>query len=248
VAGFSIPAMEHSTVTSWGREGEVNAYRNMLDSFAKPGSIVAVVSDSYDVYNAAEKLWGEELRQQVIDSGATVVIRPDSGDPVEVNRRLVEILGEKFGYTVNSKGFKVLNNVRLIQGDGINELTVRSILGAFMANGWSADNIAFGMGGALLQIVDRDTQKFAMKASSACINGEWRDVVKDPITDSGKKSKAGRVTLWRSGGEWISGIDQPKGWHDKAVGDFTEVLEEVYRDGKLIKEITFEQIRANVKK
>ena len=248
IAGFSIPAMEHSTVTSWGRDGEVDAYRNMLNNFATPGAILAVVSDSYDVYNAAEKLWGEELRQQVIDSGATVVIRPDSGDPVEVNRKLIEILGEKFGYTKNAKGFKVLNNVRLIQGDGINELTVRSILGAFMAMGWSADNIAFGMGGALLQIVDRDTQRFAMKASAACINGEWRDVVKDPVTDSGKKSKAGRVTLWQSGGELVSGVTPPRGWFDKAVGEFSDVLETVYLNGKLIKEITFDEVRANARK
>ena len=248
IAGFSIPAMEHSTVTSWGRDGEVDAYRNMLDNFAKPGAVLAVVSDSYDIYNATEKLWGDELRQQVIDSGATVVIRPDSGDPVEVNRRLIEILGSKFGYTVNAKGFKVLNNVRLIQGDGINELTVRSILGAFMAMGWSADNIAFGMGGALLQIVDRDTQKFAMKASSACINGVWRDVVKDPVTDAGKKSKAGRVTLWQSGREYFSSVEKPKTWTDYGVGDATEVLEEVFRDGKLVKEITFDEVRANARK
>jgi nicotinamide phosphoribosyltransferase len=190
IAGFSIPAMEHSTVTSWGRDGEVDAYRNMLNQYAKPGAIVAAVSDSYDVYNAASKLWGEELRQQVIDSGATIVIRPDSGDPVEINRKLIEILGEKFGYTKNEKGFKVLNNVRLIQGDGVNELTIRSILGAFMAMGWSADNIAFGMGGALLQQIDRDTQKFAMKCSSACIDGKWVNVQKDPITDSSKTRMA----------------------------------------------------------
>jgi nicotinamide phosphoribosyltransferase len=245
IAGFSIPAAEHSTITSWGRDGEVDAYRNMLTQFARPGTILAVVSDSYDIYNAASKLWGEELRQQVIDSGATVVIRPDSGDPVEVNRRLVEILGEKFGYTTNAKGFKVLNNVRLIQGDGINELTVRSILGAFMAMGWSADNIAFGMGGALLQIVDRDTQKFAMKASSACIDGVWRDVVKDPITDSGKKSKAGRVTLWQSGGEWASGVTPPTGWTDRGTGEWYQALVEVYREGTLTREYTFDEVRAN---
>ena len=248
IAGFSIPAAEHSTITSWGRDGEVDAYRNMVNQFAKPGAILAVVSDSYDIYNAAEKLWGEELRQQVIDSGATVVIRPDSGDPVEVNRKLIEILGEKFGYTTNAKGFKVLNNVRLIQGDGVNELTIRSILGAFMAMGWSADNIAFGMGGALLQAVDRDTQKFAMKCSAALVNGEWIDVQKDPVTDSGKKSKAGRVTLYKSGGEWASAVDRPHGWYDKAMGDFEEVLEEVYRDGKLVKEIDFAIVRANSNK
>ena len=248
VAGFSIPAAEHSTITSWGRAGEVDAYRNMLTQFAKPGSIVAVVSDSYDIYNAASKLWGEELRQQVIDSGATVVIRPDSGDPVEVNRRLIEILGEKFGFTVNSKGFKVLNNVRLIQGDGVNELTIRSILGAFTAMGWSADNIAFGMGGALLQQVDRDTQKFAMKASSARINGADVDVQKDPATDPGKKSKAGRVTLWQCGGEWASGVDAPVGWADRCVGDWTDALVPVYWNGNLHKDWTFEQVRANAAK
>jgi nicotinamide phosphoribosyltransferase len=248
VAGFSIPAAEHSTITSWGRDNEVKAYENMLDQFAKPGAIVAVVSDSYDIYNAVRNLWGTELRDRVIASGATVVIRPDSGDPVSVNKQLIEILGEKFGYTTNAKGFKVLNNVRLIQGDGINELTVRSILGAFMANGWSADNIAFGMGGALLQAIDRDTQKFAMKCSAAMINGEWVNVQKDPVTDSGKRSKAGRVTLWQSGGEFASGIKPPAGWTDKGFGGWVEAMQTVYRDGKIIREYDFEEVRANARK
>ena len=247
IAGFSIPAAEHSTITSWGRDNEVKAYDNMLTQFAKPGSILAVVSDSYDIYNAAEKLWGEELRQKVIDSGATVVIRPDSGDPDVVCRKLVGILGEKFGYTINAKGFKVLNNVRLMQGDGINEHTVRMILGSFAAYGWSADNIAFGMGGALLQIVDRDTQKFAMKCSSALVNGTWVDVQKDPITDSGKKSKAGRVTLWESGGEFVSSVTRPTHWTDRGTA-WAEALVEVYRDGKLTREISFDEVRANSNK
>lgn len=244
VAGFSIPAMEHSTVTSWGRENEVESYRNMVNQYAKPGAILAAVSDSYDIFNAASKLWGEELRQQVIDSGATVVIRPDSGDPVEVNAKLIQILGDKFGYTYNDKGYKVLNNVRIIQGDGVNELTVRSILGNFLVHGWSADNIAFGMGGALLQQLDRDTQKFAMKCSAALINGEWIDVMKDPVTDSGKKSKAGRVTLWDNGvGEYQSTVNQPMNWTDRGFS-WQESLVEVYRDGKLTKEYTFEEVRA----
>ena len=253
IAGFSIPAAEHSTITSWGRAGEVDAYSNMLNNFAKPGSIVAVVSDSYDVFNAAEKLWGEELRQQIIDSGATVVIRPDSGDPLVICRQLVQILDKKFGHTVNTKGFKVLNNVRLIQGDGVNEHTIRMILGDFLVHGYSADNIAFGMGGALLQQLDRDTQKFAMKCSAmrrvTDFGDEiWIDVQKDPITDPGKKSKAGRVTLWKSGGEWISAVEQPTGWTDKGTGPFVDVLEEVYRDGQLVKEISFEEVRANANK
>jgi nicotinamide phosphoribosyltransferase len=247
VAGFSIPAAEHSTITSWGRDGEVDAYRNMLTNFAKPGSIVAIVSDSYDIFNAASKLWGEQLKEEVVKSGATVVIRPDSGDPETVCLKLVQILHDKFGAVKNSKGFFVLNNVRLIQGDGVNEHTIRCILGAFQAYGYSADNIAFGMGGALLQQVDRDTQKFAMKCSSMQMNGLWNDVQKDPITDSGKKSKAGRVTLWKSGGEWISAVNRPTGWYDRAIGEVEEVLEEVYRDGKLITEYTFEDVRKAAK-
>lgn len=243
IAGYSIPAAEHSTITSWGRDGEVEAYRNMLNQFAKPAGILAVVSDSYDVFNACENLWGGELKQQIVDSGATLVIRPDSGDPEAICVKVIQILDKKFGHTVNSKGFKVLNNVRIIQGDGVNENTIRCILGHFAVLGYSADNIAFGMGGALLQIVNRDTQKFAMKCSSALVNGEWIDVQKDPITDAGKKSKKGRVTLWRSeNGEFTSSVTKP-GWADKAIGDWTEALVEVFRDGSSVNESTFDEVR-----
>ena len=249
IAGFSIPAAEHSTITSWGRDNEVDAYRNMLKQFGKPASIFAVVSDSYDVFNAAENLWGGELKDEVIASGATLVVRPDSGDPETVCFKLLQILADKFGYTTNDKGYKVLNTVRLIQGDGVNERTIRNILGRFQAFGWSADNIAFGMGGALLQIVDRDTQKFAMKCSSIQVNGEWRDVQKDPVTDSGKRSKAGRVTLWtNSGGEFASGVTAPTGWSDKGIGGWTEALVPVYWSGNLCKDYTFEEVRANAAK
>lgn len=236
VCGFSIPAMEHSTTTSWGRENEVEAYRNMLNVYAKPNSILACVSDSYDIFNAAEKLWGEELRQQVIDSGATIVIRPDSGDPTEVCLKLVNILGKKFGYTTNEKGYDVLNHVRLIQGDGVNVESIQSILNAFLESGWSADNIAFGMGGQLLQQVNRDTQKFAMKCSSVKVNEKWVPVMKDPITDTGKRSKSGRVTLYKNrDGSFFSGVED---WEKSA-------LETVFENGKLLKEYSFDEIRRN---
>lgn len=146
MAGFSIPAAEHSSITSWGKENEVEAYRNMLQQFAKPGSLVAVVSDSYNIYNACNNLWGEQLKQEIIDSGATVVIRPDSGDPASVVKEVVRILDSKFGSTVNSKGYKVLNNVRVIQGDGINEDSIKDILDGILSEGYSATNVAFGMG------------------------------------------------------------------------------------------------------
>ena len=238
LAGFSIPAAEHSVITSWGRDNEVDAYGNMLTQFAKPGSVVAVVSDSYDIFNACENIWGGVLKQQVIDSGATIVIRPDSGDPEQVCCQVIQILDSKFGHTVNEKRYKVLNNVRIIQGDGVDERVIRNILGHYAVLGYSADNIAFGMGGALLQKVDRDTQKFAMKCSSACINGIWVNVQKDPVTDQGKKSKAGRVTLYCDNGNYYSGVED---WQPSA-------LVEVFRDGKIVNEYNFEQIRANSNK
>lgn len=247
IAGFSIPAAEHSTITSWGRKGELNAYMNMVKQFGKQGALVAVVSDSYNIYEAC-KMWSTgELKQMVIDSGATVVVRPDSGDPVEVMPKMIQILSEGFGYTTNTKGYKVLNNVRLIWGDGINPLTIQSILRTMVDMlGWSADNFAFGMGGALLQGIDRDTQKWAMKCSSACVNGEWVDVYKDPITDSGKASLKGRVTLWtNSGGEYATSVAAPTGWSDKGIGGWTDALVEVFRDGKLLKDYQFEEVRAN---
>lgn len=197
MAGFSIPAAEHSTITSWGRENEALAYRNMLQQFAKPNAIVAVVSDSWNIYNAVEKIWGEQLRQEVIDSGATIVIRPDSGEPLEVVSRVAHILAEKFGTETNSKGYKVLKNVRIIQGDGVNEQSIHAILQRLKNENFSASNIAFGIGGALLQKIDRDTLKFAYKCSAIIVDGELRDVYKQPVTDSGKFSKRGRLDLIR---------------------------------------------------
>src|SRR6266496_6121462 len=193
--GFSIPASEHSTITAWGKEHEVDAYRNMLQAY--PTGLVACVSDSYNVYNACEKLWGELLKPDIIHRNGTLVIRPDSGDPVPVLTKVFEILGEKFGYETNSKGYRVLPPcVRVIQGDGVNMFTIQNMLYQLSKfSGWSADNLAFGMGGALLQQLNRDTQKFAFKCSAAQINGKWQPVYKDPVTDPGKNSKHGRLAL-----------------------------------------------------
>lgn len=234
ICGFSVPAAEHSTITSWGKEHEVDAYRNMLSQFAKPGSVVAVVSDSYDIFNACRSLWGGELRQEVIDSGATLVIRPDSGDPATVVLKCLEILADKFGFTINDKGYKVLNHVRVLQGDGINYDSIHRILQVITASKFSADNVLFGMGGALLQKVDRDTQKWAMKCSAIRVNGEWRDVFKDPITDSGKSSKKGRVTLYKDHNGYYS---------DRMYANRTDCLVDVYTTGKLLIDHSFEEIR-----
>lgn len=238
MAGFSIPAAEHSTITSWGREGEADAYRNMLRQFAKPGAILAVVSDSYDIFNACDKIWGGELRQAVVDSGATVVIRPDSGNPTEVVLRVAQILADRFGTLTNSKGYRVLNHVRIIQGDGINLDSLRNCLSTLYHNGFAADNIAFGMGGGLLQQVNRDTLRFAMKCSAMQAQGQWRDVYKQPVGDSTKASKKGHFALIERDGQ-VSTVSRQA---DETVDG--DLLEPVFRDGSLLRESGFDDIRA----
>ena len=237
MAGFSIPAAEHSTITSWGRDGETAAYANMIQQFGGEGRLVAVVSDSYDFWNAIDNIWGDELKEQVQQFGGTLVVRPDSGEPVEVVPEAIERLMDKFGYETNSKGYRVLPAcVRLIQGDGICARSIDAILAAMKARGLSADNVAFGMGGELLQKINRDTQKFAMKASAICINGEWRDVYKDPITDPGKRSKRGRLAL----------INDEQGYRtvrEDALEDQRNALEKVFRNGDVLVDWTFDEVR-----
>jgi nicotinamide phosphoribosyltransferase len=258
VCGYSIPAAEHSTITSWGRENEVDAYRNMVKQFGGDGKVLAVVSDSYDIYNAC-KMWGTELKDDVVNSNSVVVVRPDSGDPLEVLPKMARILEEHFGSVENKKGYKVLNNVRIIWGDGINSVALSSILRVFVdVCGYSADNIAFGMGGGLLQQLDRDTLKFAMKCSAIGIRtgeenddgfgGEWRSVYKDPITDPGKTSKKGRVTLWESGGEYETAVYPLTRWTDKGTDGWKEALETYFEDGEVKFTQTFDEVRANSNK
>jgi nicotinamide phosphoribosyltransferase len=233
--GFSIPAAEHSTITSWGQAYEVDAYRNMLDQY--PEGLVAVVSDSYDVYYACEKLWGEVLKEKILGRSGTLVVRPDSGVPKDVVLKCVEILGDKIGFSVNEKGYKVLNpHIRVIQGDGVNYESIGEILENLKIHGWSADNVGFGMGGALLQKLDRDTQKFAFKCSCATVNGKDRDVFKDPITDHGKKSKKGRLKLVYENGKY-----QTKALHE----DGEDILQTVFENGVILREIDFEEVKEN---
>ncbi len=236
MAAFSIPAAEHSTITAWQRQGEESAYRNMLDQFANPGAILAVVSDSYDLWHAVDQLWGDRLRQQVIDSGATVVIRPDSGNPTEVVGELLQRLETLFGSTLNSKGYKVLNHVRVIQGDGINEASIQLILQRTESLGFSTTNLAFGMGGGLLQQLDRDTQKFAMKCSEVTVRGEAIAVYKDPVTDPGKRSKSGRLALVQQKGQYCTVPLTPE-------TEIQDQLQVVYENGQVLKEYKLEEIR-----
>jgi len=243
--GFSIPASEHSSMTTWGRDREPDAYRNMITQFAPKYPIIAVVSDSYDIEYAAREIWGKELKQVVIDSGSTVVIRPDSGDPTQMVLVVLRELGKAFGYTLNTKGYKVLPPyIRVIQGDGIDEGAIRYILQAMKLNKWSTDNIAFGMGGALLQHCDRDTLKFAMKASAAYIGEEWVDVYKEPVSDMGKISKKGMFTLLRN----RESGDFSTASNEVAHPLLADVMETVFYNGEVVRKYSFDEVRENVNK
>lgn len=234
MAGFSIPASEHSTITSWYQDGEKDAFKNMIEKYGD-NPLYACVSDSFDIYRACERYWGTELKDLVLNAKGTLVVRPDSGIPHVVVVRCLDILGEKFGYTINTKGYKVLNpKVRLIQGDGIDYEETRRILVEMERSGWSADNVAFGMGGGLLQKINRDTQRFAFKCSSAIVNGQERDVFKCPVTDGGKTSKKGRLSLVEKNGklETAKGSDKPN-----------DLLVTVYENGEILRTYNFSEIR-----
>lgn len=234
MAGHSIPAAEHSTITSWGPSGELDAYLNMLEQY--PEGLVSVVSDSWDVYKACLSIWGGALRDRVLARNGTVVVRPDSGDPPSTVVRVLNTLEKAFGSKRNAKGFKELPpQVRIIQGDGVDYTTLRHVLFQMEMNGWSANNIAFGMGGALLQKLNRDHLGFAFKCSSMRLNGYEADVWKDPVTDPGKRSKRGRLKLVRT----------QEGWRTEGPLASTEPdqLVTVFRNGEVTRTWGLQEIR-----
>lgn len=243
VYGQSIPATEHSICTLLGEEGELEVFKHILRTF--PTGTVACVSDSYDIFKACSKYWGTELKELVLSRDGVLVIRPDSGDPVFTLLKVFDILMDKFGFTINEKGFKVLPpQVRVIQGDGITVDTIRHIYNALKINGIGAENLVLGMGGALLQRVDRDTQKFAFKCSYAEVNGEAVDVQKHPIeidshgklVESFKRSKAGQLKLIRTDGVYQT-------VRKELEPELEDQLVTVFENGQLVNEVTFEEAR-----
>jgi nicotinamide phosphoribosyltransferase len=237
--GFSIPAAEHSTITSWGEEHEVDAMSNMLEQY--PDGFMACVSDSFDIYRACAEYWGTQLKDKVLARDGVLVVRPDSGDPPIVVNKVLDILGEKFGFKTNAKGFKVLNpKVRVIQGDGIDFEMLDSILHRMQANGWSADNVAFGSGGGLLQKLNRDTQKFKFACSQVVVGDEARDVFKRPITASDKNSKRGRLKLKILHGAHGAAFDTVP-----EVEEGHDLMQTVFENGHITREHIFDEIRRN---
>lgn len=243
VYGLSVPATEHSVCTLLGEEGELEIFKHILKTF--PTGIVACVSDSFDIFRACSEYWGTELKDIVLGRDGVLVIRPDSGDPVFTLLKVFDILLNKFGYTINEKGYKVLPpQVRVLQGDGVHVQVIRSIYGALKVNGISAENLVLGMGGALLQKVDRDTQKFAFKCSYAEINGKLVDVQKHPVEIDGhgklvqsfKRSKAGQLKLIRTDAGY-------KTVRKETFTGYEDQMITVFENGEIINTISFDEIR-----
>ena len=245
--GYSIPASEHSTVTSWGKENEFKMVMNHLEvNKGKP--LIAAVGDSYDIYTFTEKVTSGEFKFKIESPEyPMLVIRPDSGNPKDVILNMLHIMeSNKVDYDINKKGYKVWRKYRIIWGDGIDEETIRDILTTVILKGYSTENISFGSGGWLMQVHNRDTLGFAIKCSNiTLVDGTEVEVFKDPITDKGKKSKKGKLTLAKN----RNGVFRTVKLEELNEGsEYTEVLKPIFINGKLENELTFEQIRAKVNK
>uniref|UniRef100_A0A3B4B1D9 Nicotinamide phosphoribosyltransferase n=1 Tax=Periophthalmus magnuspinnatus TaxID=409849 RepID=A0A3B4B1D9_9GOBI len=242
MAGFSIPAAEHSTIISWGRSREKDAFEQVLDQFSS--GPVSVVSDSYDIFNACKHIWGDKLKERVMERSqdSCLVIRPDSGDPAETLIEVIKILEDCFGCSKNSMGYKVLPSyLRIIQGDGIDLSSINEILQKLSEEGWSAENVLFGCGSALLQKLNRDTLSCAFKCSYVETNGKGMDVYKQPVTDPSKGSKRGRLSLRRNSGGFIETVERGAGKPEE------DLLVTVFENGVLLREYSLDEIRKNAR-
>ena len=258
--GGSVPASEHSVMSSSSRDAELDTYRYILSKY--PSGVVSLVSDTYDFFQVITTyatILKDDILNRTPDSLglAKVVFRPDSGDPVSIitgdpsapvgspeYKGAVECLAEIFGTTTNDKGYKTLNpRVGLIYGDSITVERCEAILVRLAAKGYASDNIVFGIGSYTYQYATRDSLGFAMKATHRVTNGEGVAIFKDPKTDSGtKKSARGLLCVHRSpmSGDYVlvDGVTEEA----ERVGE----LKTVYLDGEVLVNDSFEAIRARV--
>lgn len=230
----AVDATEHSIMTALGKDGEVQRVGEILD--LHPTGLISIVGDSYDIYNFTENIIGGVYRDRIAARLGKVVIRPDSGDPLYVVPRLLNILADKFGYSVNSKGYKVLAPcVGLIWGDGLDRYVMRRIYALLKSLGWSVEVLLGGMGGGLVQKINRDSQRVAMKNCS-----QTRDGVKYPIWKEapGKASFRGEVALvWREEKQDYETINP-----EDVVYPLTNEHELTFHTGELKREMHFDEI------
>jgi nicotinamide phosphoribosyltransferase len=249
----SVPASEHSVMCSFGRENEFDAFENMLKLY--PNGIVSIVSDTFDVYRVLTD-FAERLKTKILERDGKVVFRPDSGNPEYIIcgdpnaeegsnewKGAIRLLDEMFGSTVNSKGYKVLNpKVGLIYGDGMYLERYQRTIEKMKEMGYAACNLVIGVGG-ILRNHSRDTLGFAIKATYVEVGGEKREIEKDPITDSKKKSHKGLLCLTLGDNMEYITLDRCTSFEEKRG-----LLKTVFIDGKIVSETTFSEIKNRVRK
>lgn len=234
---FSVPATEHSIMTSYGQAGEIQLFDELLRAY--PTGILSVVIDSYNYGEFIDKIC-RGYRDEIINRQGTIVFRPDSGDPQQITLDVLSRLYIYFSPYIkqNSKGYKVLPpQLKVLWGDGIDGDDVDNILNYCRRHGWSASNMVFGMGGGLLQKINRDTQGFAFKCSAQKVNGHWQDVKKNPV-DGKKASKAGKLALVDINHKMVTVSES-----SLRAGE-VDILRPVFENGRLLVDDNFDIIRA----
>jgi nicotinamide phosphoribosyltransferase len=202
----SVEAFEHSTICANSDAenkddfgGAKKAVDRLIDvvNNSKNGigiPMLSVVIDTYDSHRFVSDYLGTKLHDEIVASGGTLVARPDSGDPTIEPGIIGGLLAEKFGTTVNGAGYKVLAPcVGVIQGDGIRITTLEGVIEGWVAAGFSLDNFVTGMGSGTTNDCQRDDFSWSMKAIANQVAGKWKRLLKDPITDPGKKSLSGLI-------------------------------------------------------
>jgi nicotinamide phosphoribosyltransferase len=237
---FSVAATEHSVMTALGKNGEEQVVENLLNEY--PTGILSVVSDSYDIYNFVSNIVGTKFKDRILARDGVFVVRPDSITPTHPTPEeemvwIMENLWANIGGTINSKGYKVINpKIRVLWGDGIDIEGIKKILYSITKAGFATENMAcFGMGGGLLQKVNRDTQRCAFKCSAQYRDGQWYDIQKNP-KDVSKASKKGKLKLIKVDGEFETVGENDPG---------EDYLKVVFTNGVLVKEIDFDTVRKN---
>lgn len=239
------PATEHSVMCSYG-EDEYGAFKHLITEVYPSGNI-SIVSDTYDLWKVVNDVL-PKLKTEIMSRNGKTIIRPDSGDPVEIVLKLVPKLYEIFGGEVNAKGYKEFDShIGIMYGDSITiERTVK-ICEGLKKLGYATTNVTLGIGSLAYQYNVRDTLGFALKATAEIEKGKFKMVQKNPVTDTDnfKKSQKGLCAVIMKDNDLalIDGltpetIEQVKG----------NLLEEIYVDGKFIKTHNYADIRERVKK
>ena len=251
----SVNATEHSVMCAGTKDDEIGTFRVLMETY--PTGILSVVSDTWDLWKVLTT-YLPILKEEVLSREGKLVIRPDSGDPVDIicgentvlngnspqEKGVVELLWDIFGGTVNTQGFKVLDtHIGAIYGDSITTERAEEICQKLHDKGFASTNVVLGIGSFTYQYNTRDTFGFAMKATSVVVNGERREIFKDPITDDGiKKSAKGLVKVDLVDGEYIL-VDQVSEAEEKE-GE----LKEIYEDGKFYNTVTLNEVRERINK